>query len=204
MLGGAMWVATWILPRVGVVPLDLSERGWRTLLLNPAMLLFTAGLVAFHRNQRAQSGILGRTGFVVGALVLLMMLLGNITEFWVFELFYGTQQPGWVMMGVGLLLLSVGLLLLGLATLRAGVYSGWRRAVPFGFGLSLVLLILAAITAMLVSGSRTQEGLGYVIFLTIAAGWVVLGYALWSERSEAASSRPSLDSRKIGSDAILD
>ena len=98
MLGGAMWVAVWILPRVGVVPLDLSERGWRTLLLNPAMLLFTAGLVAFHRNQRAQSGILGRTGFVVGTLGLLMMLLGNITEFWVFELFYGTQQPGWVMM----------------------------------------------------------------------------------------------------------
>ena len=34
---------------------------------------------------------------------------------------------------------------------------------------------------MLVSGSSSQEGVLGAMLLTIAAGWVVLGYALWSE-----------------------
>lgn len=202
ILGGVMLMAAWILPRVGAVPLDLSERSLRTLVLNPPILLFMAGLTAFYRYEREQSGILGRTGVVVGALALLMMLVGNITEFWVFEPFYGTGQPGWVMMGIGLVLLPFGLLLLGLATFRARVYSGWRRAVPFGFGLSLLLLILATIAVMLVSGSGTQEGLGGAIVLMIAAGWVVLGYALWSEPRQAASPRPSSSSNPSGPDVI--
>lgn len=203
ILGGVMWVVAWIPPSLLAVPLDLSERGRRTLLLNPAIVLFMAGHTAFHRYEREQSGILGRTGFVVGALALLMMLVDNITEFWVFEPFYGTQQPGWLIMGIGLVLLPFGLLLLGLATLRARVYSGWRRAVPFGFGLSLMLLILATIAVMQVSGSGTQEGLGGAIVLTIAAGWVVLGYALWSEPSQAASPpEPSSSSNPSGPDAI--
>lgn len=191
ILGGVMLMAAWILPRVGAVPLNLSERSLRTLLINPPGGPYTA----FYRYEREQSGILGRTGFVVGALALLTMLVGNITEFWLFEPFYGTGQPGWVMMGIGLVLLPFGLLLLGLATLRTRVYSGWRRAVPFGFGLGLLLLILATIAVMQVSGSGEQEGLGGAIVLTIAAGWVVLGYALWSEPSQAASPKPSSSSK---------
>lgn len=56
----------------------LTERTSRTTLLNPALVLFTAALVGFHRRQREQSGLLGRTGLVVGLLGLMMILLGNI------------------------------------------------------------------------------------------------------------------------------
>ena len=192
MLGGAMWMASWILvsfTEEGTrAVLGLSERGWRTLLLNPAMLFFVAGLVGFHRKQRERSGRLGKMGFVVGLLAVVMMLLGNVAEFWVFELFYGTQQPGWAMMGVGFMMLPIALLLFGLATVKARVFSGWRRAVPLVFGLTLVLLILVGIAVVLVSGSGTQEGLLGPMLLTFAAGWVVLGYALWSEQTEARSS----------------
>jgi hypothetical protein len=53
---------------------------------------------------------------------------------------------------------------------------------PLGFGLILLVLIMATVAVIVVSGSRTQEQLGAVLFVAIAVGWAVLGYALWSQR----------------------
>jgi len=191
VLGGVLWTATWILVAFTADGtrdvFGFSERGWRTLLLNPAMLFFMAGLVAFHAKQAGRSGNLGKSGFVICLLGLGTLLLGNIIEFWVSELFYGSQQPGWATMGVGFLLLPIGLLLFGIATLKARVFSGWRRAVPFGFALILALLILSGVALMLLSGSRSQEGFLGAVLLSIAAGWAVLGYALWSDKDKGES-----------------
>ena len=191
LLGGVLWTATWILVAftaegTGDV-FGFSERGWRTLLLNPAMLFFMAGLVGFHAKQTGRSESIGKSGFVICLLGLGTMLLGNIIEFWVSELFYGTQFPGWAMMGVGFLLLPIGLLLFGIGTLKARVFSGWRRAVPFGFGLILALLILSGVALILLSGSRSQEGFLRAVLSSIAAGWAVLGYAIWSDKDKGAS-----------------
>lgn len=186
VLGGVLWIITWIL--VAFTAADtrevfgFSERGWRTLLLNPAMLFFMAGLVGFHAKQAGRSEGLGKSGYAICLLALGTMLLGNIIEFWVSEPFYGTQVPGWAMMGVGLLLLPIGLLLLGIGTLKASVFSGWRRAVPFGFGVILALLILSGVALMLLSGSGSQVGFFRAVVLSIAAGWGVLGSALWSDK----------------------
>ncbi len=191
VLGGILWTATWILVAFTAAGtrdmFGFSERGWRTLLLNPAMLFFMAGLVGFHAKQAGRSGRLGRSGFVVCLLGLGTMLLGNIVEFWVSDLFYGTQEPGWEMMGVGLLLLPIGLLLFGIGTLKASVFSGWRRAVPFGFGVVLALLILSGVALMLLSGSGSQVGFFRAMVLSIAAGWGLLGSALWSAKDKGAS-----------------
>ena len=185
MFGGVLWSLSWILVSFTEdgtrSVLGLSERGWRTVLLNPAMLLFVAGLVAFRAKQAGRSGKLGKAGFAVCLISVGAMLVGNVVEFWVSELFYGTQQSGWAMMGVGFMLLPVGLLLFGVATFKAKVFSGWRRAVPLGFGLTLVLLILIMMAVILLTGSQTQEGLLGAMLLSIAVGWTALGYALWSE-----------------------
>ncbi len=182
VLGGILWATTWILVAFTAGGtrdvFGLSERGWRTLLLNPAMVFFMAGLVGFHAKQAGRSGRLGRSGLAVGVVGLGTMILGNIIEFWVSELFYGTQQPGWRVMGVGFVLLPIGLLLLGIGTLKASVFSGWRRAVPFGFGVILAwilaLLFLSDVAWMLPA-------------LSIAAGWGVLGCALWFDEDNGAS-----------------
>jgi hypothetical protein len=191
VLGGVLWTATWILVAFTMGGtrdvLGFSERGWRTLLLNPAMLLFMVGVVGFHVKQAARSGSLGRTGFAVCLLGLGTMLLGNIVEFWVSELFFGTQVPGWQVMGVGFLILPIGLLLLGIGTLKAGVFSGWRRAVPFTFGVVLALLILSGVAWMFLSSSRSQVGFFRAAVLCVAAGWCVLGAALWSDGNRGAS-----------------
>ena len=189
LLGGGLWTATWILVFTADGTRDVfgfSERGSRTLLLNPAMLFFMAGLAGFHAKQAGRSQSLAKGGFVICLLGLGTMLLGNIIEFWVSEPFYGTQAPGWAMMGVGLLLLPIGLLLFGIGTLKARVFSGWRRAVPFVLGLILALLILSGVVLMLLSGSRQKGFLG-VVLSTIAVGWAVLGYALWSDNSEGST-----------------
>ncbi len=192
VLGGVLWTATWILVSCAAHGardvFGFSERGWRTLLLNPAMVFFMAGLVGFHAKQAGRSGSLGKSGFVICLLGLGTMLLGNIIEFWVSELFYGTQQPGWVMMGVGFLLMPIGLVLFGIGTLNARVFSGWGRGVPFSFGLILTLLILIGVVLILLSGSGSQEVFLVALFLSIAAGWAVLGYALWSDKDKASGS----------------
>jgi hypothetical protein len=191
VLGSILWTATWILVAFTVGGTQdvfgLSERGWRTLLLNPAMLFFMAGLVGFHAKQADRSGRLAKSGVVICLLGLGTMLLGNIIEFWVSDPLYGTQEPGWEMMGVGLLLLPIGLLFLGIGTLKAGVFSGWRRAVPFGFGVILALLIVSGVALILLSGSQSQVGSFRAVVLTIAFGWGVLGSALWSDQDEGAA-----------------
>lgn len=194
MLGGVLWTATWILVAFTADEtrdvFGFSERGWRTLLLNPATLFFMAGLVGFHARQGKRSGSLGKTGFVICFLALGAILTGNITEFWVFKLFYGTEDPGWGIMWVGFMMLPFGLLVFGTATMRARVFSGWRQAVPLSFGSVLASLMVIGIAVMLLTGSGSQEGLLRAIFLSIAIGWAALGYALWSEKGEASDVTP--------------
>lgn len=67
MLGSVLWTAAWILVFTADGTREVfgfSERGWRTLLLNPAMLFFMAGLVGFHAKQAGRSESLERGGFV--------------------------------------------------------------------------------------------------------------------------------------------
>lgn len=191
LLGSVAWTATWMLV-LGADDLQdifgLSERGWRTLLLNPAMLCFMLGLAGFHTRQRGRLGNVGKSGSAICQLGLGTMLVGNIVEFWVSEPLYGTQEPGWMMMGIGLVLLPIGLLLFGIGTLRANVFSGWRRAIPLALGSVLAFLLLAGATMILLSGPRQKEFVAIVIW-TIGAGWAALGYALWSENREGASRR---------------
>ena len=179
MLGSLLWTVGWILTAFAGGGTG-AERRWRTLLVNPAMLLFMAGLAGFHARQAVRSGQLGKTGFAVCLLGTGTMLLGNVVEFWVSEYFYGTQRPGWVMMGVGLIMLPAGFVLLGIGTLRARVFTGWRRAVPLGFGLMLALLVIVTVA------QPPNEGVLGAILVVIALGWTALGYALWSEKAESS------------------
>lgn len=187
VFGSLLWVVCWEIVSV-VGGGSRAERLWRTLLLNPAILLIMVGLVGFHRRQARRPGRLSRLGFSVCLLGTATMLLGNVVEFWVSEYFYGTQTPGWVMMGVGLLMLPGGLLLLGVGTIRARVFTGWRRGAPLGFGVLLtaaVILLILSYLAPTTTLGRTASSWAavspYAVIYAFALGWSALGYALWSE-----------------------
>jgi hypothetical protein len=146
-------------------------------LLNPAILLLIVGLAAFHARQAQSSDRLAKTGFAICLLGTGTMLLGNVVEFWV------SEHPGWVMMGIGAMMLPAGFVLLGLGTLRAKVFTGWRRTVPLAFG-----LLLAAMKLISGLGAHywlldRSDGWG------IPLGWMALGYALWSEKTSTSDSQ---------------
>ena len=112
------------------------------------------------------------------------MLIGNLIEFWVGPLLYDdvpgefkpTDHLGWAMVIVGFLVVPIGFILLGVATLRAKVLPGWRRALPLIIGLMIT-------SGMLLAFGIGEAGL-VISFLSFGLGWIVLGYALWSDRSE--------------------
>lgn len=176
MLGSLLWVVSWVLVALAGGGRSRSEWLWRTLVLNPAILLLMAGLAAFHARQGERSGWLGKTGFVVCLLGTGTMLLGNVVEFWV------SEHPGWVMIGVGSMMLPVGFVLLGLGTLGAKVFTGWRRIVPLGFGVMLAVIKLITVFGAHYWLLDRSDALG------IALGWMALGYALWSEKTNSSDS----------------
>jgi hypothetical protein len=118
------------------------------------------------------------------------MLFGNVVEFWISEYFYGTQTPGWVMMGIGLMMLPGGLFLLGLGTCRARVFTGWRRGAPLAFSVMLtavVILLILSYLSPITTWESSQPLLAkvfpYAASYAFAFGWAALGYALWSEKA---------------------
>lgn len=192
MVGSLLWVVTAVLVEFTGGGGSPAEAVLRTVLLNPALLLLIVGLMGFHERQAKRSGRLGAAGFAVCLLGTGIMLLGNIAEIWVYKYLYGVLEarwtPGWRAMGVGLMMLPAGFIVLGIGTLKAGVFTGWRRAVPLGFGLMLALVVSAL---MLSYWTDSRDGYEIVVsrlapYLTvfgIALGWTALGYALWSEKA---------------------
>ncbi len=108
-------------------------------------------------------------------------------QFWLFTTVpYGLASPwniGWGMFLLGLLVLYVGTVLFGIATWRAGLLPrpgalpliGWF---PAGILAALVLVPL---------GLRGDAVLPVVMAGLLGAGWAILGYALWSNRRQAAA-----------------
>ncbi len=188
MLGSLLWIANAVLSGDGGTR---AEAIVRTVLLNPALLLLILGLMGFQQRQAKRSGWLGAAGSAICVLGASIMLLGNITEIWVYKYLHGVLEarwaPGWRAMGVGLLMLAAGFIALGIGSLRAGVFTGWRRAAPLGFGLMLALAV-GALTMSYWSDSRAGYAAAinrigpFITVWGIAIGWAAFGYALWSEK----------------------
>ena len=176
MLGAAVWWTSWILngfTRDGTVAvLGLSERGWRTV-ANVALLSFIGGLAGIAVAHASRAGKFAIVGFLTTLLGLVMMLAGNVIEFWV------AANPGGFMILFGLLVQPMGLILLGIPIVKANVLPRWGRPVPLGFGAILGLMLVVAMVRQ-AAGIRDQEKLLAVVIMTIGLGWMVLGYALWS------------------------
>ena len=189
MVGSLLLVATSVFTGGGGTR---GEAVLRTVLLNPALLFFIVGLMGFHERQAKRSGRLGAAGFAMCLLGTGLMLLGNVTEIWVYKYLHGVLEarwaPGWRAMGVGAMLLPAGFIVLGIGTLKAGVFTGWRRAVPLGFGVMLALIV-GALGLSYWTDSQDRS-VGVIIRLApvltmfgFPLGWATLGYALWSEKA---------------------
>jgi len=181
MFGGALW-ALWY---VGVPLFGERYESYETYnrLMPIVLLLLMAGMVGFHAAQRGAYGGRGRAGFVASFVGLALMVVGNASEFWLFTMQAYAEangrQASWGVFLLGMLLLAIGSVLFGIATMRAG-------ALPRLGGLLVVVWlpvgilssILSAVTGVLPTDLAFSLGSA----VTLGAGWMVLGYAVWSGR----------------------
>jgi hypothetical protein len=127
-----------------------------------------AGLIGLHARHAGHGGRLERWGFRVSFAGLVLLVVGAFVAFWfgVRGLAFGT-----FFVFPGLLLVVVGAPVFGLGTWRAGVAprSG------------ALLLVVGGPAIFMLSEIATLGGGLALVYLA----WVVLGYALWSERVTA-------------------
>lgn len=187
IVGSLLWVATAVLFGFTGGGGSRGEAVLRTVLMNPALWFFIVGLMGFHQRQARRSGRLGAAGFAICLLGAGLMLIGNITEIWVYMYFHGVLEarwtPGWRAMGVGAMLLPAGFVVLGISTLKAAVFTGWRRAVPLAFGLMLALVVNAFMLTYWIDLDVLSRFAPALMVYGIGLGWAALGYALWSEKA---------------------
>ena len=201
MVGGVLWL--------GLVTLGIVHDFWASAigvltyenynrLLTVPLLLFVVGWFGVRASLVHRPGRLGRASAVIVLIGLLLLLAGNVLEFWLvvfqsryvpFRLGGPDSWPG-AMIGWGLFLLGcpvvpMGLVLFGLAALRAKLLPRWNAA-------PLIIGLLSAFgPALAAVGSRwgTSFEQGFACFmLSLGLGWIVLGYILWSGKT--ATARP--------------
>ncbi len=184
MLGGALWIVSWTSNAFTAdgtrAVLGLSERGWRTV-LNPALFFFIAALAGLYAKQSERMGKVGKAGLFLGVPGLMLTIVGNVAEFWVLK---PADHRGWHIFLAGVVILGIGTLLFGLAALAAGRFprlGTWLLTLWFPVG--LLGLLLRALG--LPGGVEFLAGTGFFLFFGLS--WILLGYALWSEKHEGLS-----------------
>ena len=168
-------------------------------------LLFLVGITGLYVRQAEQAGRMGlagfvlltisfwlQTGFVFAELYILPVLSASTPGFIDSYLGVANGQPG--MMDIGALGPSYGVvgvcyllggLLFGIATVRAGVLPRWPA----------MLLALAAIITP--AAALLPHAIQRYAAIPMGIALIWLGYALWSERRDTATSRPRPETTKL-------
>jgi len=164
MLAGLMWcvgyagMAELLLPAIGQLGghVILGLAGLLTLLALVGMLVWDGG----------RSSWLGTAGYALSLPGATVFSIGNLAEgLWLLE--FGTR-----LFAVGMMALIASALLLGFGLLRARVLPPWSVwPLIVGWVAFLPLANVSAVTGFVPS---------LLAAFMLGAGWVTLGYALWS------------------------
>ncbi len=116
MVGGALW-ALWY---VGASLVGGENYQTYNRLMPAVLLLLAVSLLALHAAQKQSNEPLGRWGLVVALVGLVVMIGGNVAEFWAFnEEAYGPnslRNSAWMVFGLGTFAFYVGTVLFGIGT----------------------------------------------------------------------------------------
>lgn len=156
------------------------------LLITLAGLCSLIGLARLATHHAGHYGLAGIAGTIVASAgVVLIIASKNPPLLWM------SDATGWAVFGAGVLLLAVGSLLYGIVAVRTS--KAWLLGAPLlVIG---VLGIFELVFFLLMMGPFAETGylgtLGTVVLpILFGFAWSVLGYALWSDRSETVS-RPA-------------
>jgi hypothetical protein len=124
--------------------------------------LVIAGLVAFARSGAAGRSRVTTSGVALAIAGTALLLVGELASIPIRDAEVDDTSAALVgtIFGVASMASTVGFLLTGWATLRAGVWHGWRRFTPLAVGLWLVVLTpLGLIAPTLLHGGVGVYGL---------------------------------------------
>ncbi len=146
-------------------------------------LLWLLGLTGLYARCNERIGGLGMLGFALASSGAAMAAVGPLAM----SLF--DNDGLWFVLVLGLLILFTGLIIIGIATIRAKALPGWSGALPLILGALGLLMFFAnpddpGLSADMVSLLRPVRMISTMLF---GAAWMVLGYTLWSERSERSA-----------------
>ncbi len=148
-------------------------------LLGIAGLLTLIGLTGLWVYDAGRTSIQGVIGYAVTVLGGVVFSIGNIAEAG-FGIEFGT-----VLFGAGLLILIAGVVILGTALVRLKVLRAWS-VWPLMLGLVAFLPVvgLGGATFGPDAGTTASPALWLVLAwlgaILLGAGWLTLGYALWT------------------------
>lgn len=199
VVGASATAMAGFLIQAGVVPsTDVSEDLWRypwesttafvaTAIIYAALhVLIIAGLVAFERQGIAGSSSAARRGVRVATAGTALLLLGEVASIPLADALVDDTAATIVggVFGLALATSAVGFLLCGWATVRAGVWTDWRRFTPLATGIwTTVMIPLTAVEPTVLPGSVAIYGLG---LLAIATGMAL-------ELPPASTSAPGVE-----------
>lgn len=111
--------------------------------------LVIAGLVAFRHSGAAGRSRTATIGVALAIAGTALLLVGELASIPIRDAEVDDTSAGIVgaIFGIGGTASTIGFLLTGWATLRAGVWHGWRRFTPLAVGLWLVILTPVTLAA---------------------------------------------------------
>lgn len=164
--GGVLWALSPLGVQISEMQFKTPNVFWK--LFPSAPLLLLVGLIGLHLRFSGRSGRLERIAFVVTLVGLVLVVVGDVGEFWLgLDNVFIMTAPAYRTLRLGLLVLAVGTMLFGVATARDETLPVWG-ALPFAIG---GLCGLVAFSADL-------ETFGAALWVLFGVGWAWLGFSL--------------------------
>ena len=167
--GGVLWALSPTGVYISELRFHTPNVFWK--LFPSAPLLLMVGLVGLHLLIAGRSGRLEKVGFLLGLLGFLLVLAGDVGEFWLrIDNVYIMTAPAYRALRLGLVVLAAGSILFG-------VGAGRDRTLPIWGTLPFTIGALCG----LISVSRALGYFGAVLWILFGLGWAWLGLSLFVE-----------------------
>ncbi len=164
--GGAATAASGILVQAVIqpkstVPDTMWSYPWSADALIPVSIVYAAfhvlvffGLLGFARSGVTGPTRLARTGTTLTLTGTALLFAAELASIPLRHQTLSDTGPAiaGAVFGLAILLSAIGFLLAGAATLRAGVWHGWRRFVPLAEGIWMIVLLAISFTTALPLG----------------------------------------------------
>jgi hypothetical protein len=185
--GGVLWALSPLGVHLSELRFHTPNVFWK--LFPSAPLLLLVGLIGLHALISSRSGGLERVGFYTALLGFLLILAGDVGEFWLrIDDVYIITAPAYRALRLGLVVMAAGSILFGVAAGRDRTLPTWGT-LPFAIGALCGLISVVG----------DQGALGAALWIAFGLGWVWLGLALlvegllgfWRERRAVPRGVPS-------------